>query len=489
VRTSDEFLAGIQDDRTVYYHGERVTDLVGHPVLGICARHAALAFGPAPAGVAEADWAVADGAGGVSSAYYRIPKSTDDLLARARLIEGETRSHLGQFNIVKAVGSDAIFALSSLRSTLEGQDGFDAPANIESFIDRVRRDDLATVLAQTDARGDRSRRPGQQTNENAYLRIVDRRSDGVVVRGSKLHTTSTPFADELIVLPTRALGPGEENFAIAFAIPLDTPGLIMSCRPVREALDPFDNPVSAHAFEIETTTIFDDVLVPWDRVFLAGKAEVAGLVARTFATFHRFTGLSYKPPIADLMLGVASLIVRDNGLSGKAVVDSKLAEMVNYVSVIRGCRTAAAVECSYWPGGEAMPNAVLVNAGKHYFAANFHYVAQLAQDVTGGLTVTAPAGTDFANPELRPHLDAALRGEEFDAAARVALFNILRDLTASELAGWNYVAALHGEGSLSAQLLTALGDYDLASVQTQALEIMQAGLDAAGLSPTQIASV
>lgn len=480
MRSSAEYLGGLKDNRVVYYYGERVEDLIGHPVLGVCAAHAARGFGAAPEGVSDADW-TANSGGKAISGYYRIPRSTSDLLARARLIEGETRSHLGQFNIVKAVGSDAMCALSSLRGELGGQKGFDAVANIDSFIDHVQRNDLATVLAQTDPRGDRGRRPAAQKHKSAYLRIVERRADGVVVRGAKLHTTSTPFADELIVLPTRALEDSEEDFAIAFTTPLNAPGLIMICRPVRERLDPFDNPVSSRAFEIETTTVFDNVFVPWERIFLAGNVNAAGQLARTFATFHRFTGLSYKPPLADLLLGVASLIARDNGIRGKAIVDAKLAEIVNYVSVIRGCRTASAVECSIWPGGEAMPNAVLVNAGKHYFAANFHHISKLAQDVAGGLTVTAPAARDFANPELRPHLDDVLRGQTFDAATRVALFNVLRDLTASELGGYNYVASLHGEGSLSAQLLTAIGDYGVSAAEQEALAIATSGMKLAGL--------
>jgi aromatic ring hydroxylase len=484
VRTPDEFLAGLDDDRVVYYEGRRVDDLVTHPVLSVCAQHASRAFGPAPGGVDESDWVAGGGSG-----YYRIPQSTDDLLARARVIEGETRSHLAQFNIVKAVGSDAMCALSSLRGELEGARDYDARANIDAFIERVRRDDLATVLAQTDPRGDRSRRPGQQSNPNAHLRVVETRSDGIVVRGAKLHTTSTPFADEVIVLPTRALQPGEEDFAVAFSIAAATPGLIMICRPVRERLHPFDNPVSARAFEIETTTIFDDVFVPWDRLFLNGGTAQAGLLARTFATYHRFTGLSYKPPLADYLLGVASVIARDNGVRGKALVDTKLAEIVNYVSIIRGCRTASAVECVTWPGGEAMPNPVLVNAGKHYFAANFHRVAELAQDIAGGLTVTAPAASDFQNPELRGHLDAVLRGEVLSAPERVAVFNVLRDLTASELGGYNYVASLHGEGSLSAQLLTALGDYDVAACEAEVMEAARAAVAWAGLAESEPAGV
>jgi len=481
VRSQDEYLAGLQDGRTVYYQGEPVIDLTAHPVLSTCAGHAAKAFGPAPTGVADTDW-TAVGAHGAHSAYYRVPRSPEELLARARLIEGETASHLGQFNIVKAVGSDAMCALSALRHELEGQDGFDARANIEAFINRVQSEDLATVMAQTDARGDRSKRPGQQQNPNAYLRVVEERAEGVVVRGAKLHTTSTPYADEVIVFPTRAMRDGEEPFAIAFSIPAATKGIIMICRPVRESLDVFDNPISSRAFEIETTTIFDDVLVPWDRIFLHRQPSKAGLMARTFATYHRFTGLSYKPPLADLLIGVASVLARDNGVRGKAVVDTKLAEIINYVSVIRGCRTASAVDCVYWPDGEAMPAPVMTNAGKYFFAANFHNIAQLAQDIAGGLTVTAPARADFANPALRPHLDNVLRGETLDAAMRVVVFNILRDLTASELGGYNYVASLHGEGSMSAQLLAALGDYDVGVCEEMVLGIAQSAINEANWS-------
>lgn len=467
MRTRANYLASLQDGRDIRYKGTAVSALAEHPALGVCVGHAATAFGDAPSGVAQDDWIVNEN-GREFSGYYAIPRRAEDLLRRARLIEGHTRSQHAQFNIIKAVGSDALCALSALRSDLDTQTGpVRAGAAIDEFTRRCQDDDLATVVAQTDPKGDRALRPGQQRNQSAYLRVVDRTSDGLVVRGAKVHTTSAPVADEIIVLPTRAMVPGEEDYAVSFAIPTNARGLRMICRPVREELDPFDNPVSSRAYETECTTLFDDVLVPWDRVFLDGDVAQAGDLARTFATFHRFTGLSYKPPLAELLLGTVSWIVRDNGLDRKATVRGKLAEMLNYVVLIKAARTASAINGRLLPSGGFMPDPVLTNAGKHFFASNFHRLCQLTHDLAGGLAVTAPSVFDLADPQDGPWLEDVFEGATGDARRRIVAFNIVRDLTASELGGYNYVASLHGEGSMSAQLLASMEDFDMAAVESQ----------------------
>lgn len=459
MRTPEEYLESLNDGRNVRYRGERVTDLAGHPALGVCVRHAASAFGDPPAGVASGDWEV-ELDGQQISGLYAVPRSPDDLLRRARVIEGLTMHQWAQFNIIKVVGSDVLFALATLRDALDrALPG--AAAAVDALTTRCQVDDIATAAAVTDAKGDRSLRPGQQSEREAYLRLVERRPDGIVVSGAKLHTTSAPVVDELLVLPTRAMVAGEEDFAVSFAVRTNAPGLRMICRPVREDLDPFDNPISARAYETETTTIFDNVFVPWEQVFLAGDVRLAGALARTFATFHRFTGLSYKPPLAELLLSTLVWIVRDHGLDAKPAIRAKLAEFVNYISLIRAARTAAAVNSTPNDAGVFMPDPVMTNAGKHYFASNFHHLAALCHDLAGGLVVTAPSIADLTDTDNGSWLDRVFQGANEDSLRRLIAFNVLRDLTAGELGGYNYVASVHGEGSMGAQLLSALEEYDM----------------------------
>jgi 4-hydroxybutyryl-CoA dehydratase/vinylacetyl-CoA-Delta-isomerase len=470
MRTKAEFLSSLKDGRDVRYMGESIRDLATHPALGVCVRHAASAFDSKPENLADSDWIVTDGTRAMSG-FYAIPRSSEDLLRRARLIEGLTAQQWAQFNIIKVVGSDAMFALATLRDRLAAApSAARAGEAIDSYIRRCQDDDIATAAALTDPKGDRSQRPAQQAQRMAYLRIVERNERGIVVRGAKVHTTSAPVVDEIVVLPTRAMASDEADYAVSFTVRTNAPGLRMICRPVREALDEFDNPVSARAFETETTTIFDNVFVPWENVFLAGDTELAGELARTFATFHRFTGLSYKPPLAELLLATTQWIAADNGLLGKPLVRARLAELVNYVALIRAARTASAIDGTLTASGVFMPDPVQTNAGKHFFASNFHRLSGIVHDIAGGLVVTAPSVQDLIDDEDGPWIERIFESANDDSVRRLIAFNIIRDLTAGELGGYNYVASIHGEGSMNAQLLSAYEEFDY----TQARRMLNA---------------
>ncbi|HEX2171479.1 MAG TPA: 4-hydroxyphenylacetate 3-hydroxylase C-terminal domain-containing protein, partial [Dehalococcoidia bacterium] len=331
-------------------------------------------------------------------------------------------------------------------------------------LSHCRENDLSLALAQTDAKGDRSLRPHEQADPDLYVRIVDRRNDGIVVRGAKAHTTASPAANELIVIPTRAMGPEDADYAVAFAVPIDTPGLILICRPTGSIdQDGRDFPVSRYNIETESLTVFDDVFVPWDRVFLAGEYQHAGLLANTFGTIHRFTGVSYKPPIGDMLIGMAQLVAEYNGIAGVAHVREKITRLIQYTEMIRACGKTAALEAQVEPlTGLAIPNRIYTNIGKAHFASQFHEACRLVQDIAGGLTITMPNAVDWDNPELRPYIDKYLAGKSgIPTEARLRLYALIRDITASEFGGYNYVVTLHGEGPLTAQALALYREYDL----------------------------
>ena len=181
------------------------------------------------------------------------------------------------------------------------------------------------AVAQTDVKGDRSRGPTEQVHPDYYVRIVDRRNDGIVVRGAKIHTSVTPNANELFVIPTRNLTEADKDYAVAFCIPLNTRGLKMIASPYGRGHDStFTHPVSSGHKMMETLTIFDDVFVPNDRVFLNGEWQFAGALAKTFVEFHRFTAISYKLPLLDLLVGSALLIAEQNGIDKAGHVREKL---------------------------------------------------------------------------------------------------------------------------------------------------------------------
>ena len=335
------------------------------------------------------------------------------------------------------------------------------------------------ALAATDAKGDRTRRPSAQADPDLHLRIVDRDADGITVRGAKLHTTASPSANELICIPGRALGPGDEDYALAFAVPVNAPGLTLICHPLVDG--PADeHPVSSRNIEVETLTVFEDVHVPWERVFLCGQWRYAGAVANAFATFHRYTALSYKPPLIDLMIGAATLAAEQLGISAAGHVREKLGRLIVYGELVRCARLAAAARAGLDATGIAVPDAVATNAGKFHFASGFHDAVATLQDLAGGIVVTAPGIEDLADPEVGPLVSKYLGdGAAVDGAERWRVAQLVRDLTASEFGGYNLVVTLHGEGSRQAQLVQAVRAFDLERCASYA----RAVLSGADISP------
>jgi len=462
MRTPAEYLESIRDGREVWFRGEKVDDVTAHLELGVGARNVAHTYEiEAQPEWADIFWVEEDGRR--ISRFYKIPRTPDDLLRRHEAIEHLTREARPTLALIsKEIGSDALFALLITSRDVDEKYGTTYSERVRRYYEDARDNELDLAVAQTDVKGDRSLRPADQPNPDAYLHIVERRPDGIVVRGAKVHTTDAVYAHEVVVLPTRAMTERDRDYAVAFAIPVNTPGvrLVASARGFT-GQTPFDSPV-AHRFRVvESVTIFDNVFVPNDRVFLAGEWDFAGDVAKTFVEFHRFTACAYKPPLLEALAGLGALLAEYNGIERVPHVRDKLARLIMYLATVRGMTRAAALDCRV-RNGIAVPNPVLTNAAKFYFADNYHAAVKYVQDIAGGLVVTGPGADDFSRPELRPLLDHYLAGKAgISGEERLRAMNLARDLVASDLGGYLEILAIHAEGSLETQKLTVLTDTDL----------------------------
>ena len=284
---------------------------------------------------------------------------------------------------------------------------------LTAFYRNCRDRDLALAVAQTDVKGDRSKRPSEQDDPDLYVRVVEERKDGIVVRGAKVHTSCTPYVDEVIVLPSRSMGPGDEAWSMAFAVPTGAKGLRLYASDFLHGTDDeFTRPISTKHKMIETLTVFDDVFVPWERVFFAKRPDLAGATALTFVEFHRFTAVSYKLPLLDALVGAAIAVAKANGIDRAGHVRDKLTWLGGYAETVRGLTELAALRCET-EEGIAFPHVFTTNLAKWTFARDFHRALETVQDLAGGLLVTGPAGRRLGVPR-----SAACAGEIF--AGRVA---------------------------------------------------------------------
>lgn len=471
LRHPDDYLASVADGRVLYYRGKRVDDLRDEPDLRVALEHAALDYRAAHDPELRAIAVDVDPAtGDEHSAYYRLPRSADDLLDRSALIEAVTALGGTMVTLIKEIGSDALFALLRV---LEDEE----LARAQRFFDRCRADDLAVAVAQTDVKGDRARPPHEQDDPDHYVRVVDETAEGIVVRGAKCHTSISANADEIIVLPTRAMAEADRDYAVAFAVPANADGLSMyvSAYGAGER-NAFEFPLSAKHKMLETLTVFDDVFVPWERVFVCRRPELAAPLALRFVEYHRFTAVSYKLPLLDALVGSAASIAEMNGVAHAGHIRDKLAYLVAYAENVRALTQLAALRARF-ERDIAYPDPLTTNLAKYTFATQYHQALEWVQDCAGGLLVTGPGGDDWDAPDIRPVLEkyfaAAAPAEE-----RLRMMNLIADLTARDFGGYHAVLAVHAEGSIEAEKLALVRAHDTERVRAYARTL--AGLDPSG---------
>lgn len=469
--TPDEYRASLRDGRTIYYRGAKIEDVTTHPELRLGVDLGAVDYAMAEqASHRELAVTVDPDTKEEHSAFYKVPHSAQDLLDRSSLIEAATEGGGTMPTLIKEIGSDALFAMMRVLGGEELERAL-------SFYRHCRDRDLAVAVAQTDVKGDRSRPPHAQDDPDRYLRVVDQDKKGIVVRGAKAHTSASANSHELIVLPTRAMSADDAAYAVSFAVPMNTKGLSLYVSSYSGGeRNAFEFPLSSRTKMLESLTVFDDVFVPWERVFLAGNSRLAGPLALTFVEYHRFTAVSYKLPLIDAMVGAAALIAEMNGVQKASHIKDKLCQLISYGESVRGLTHLAAHRARFSENGIAYPDPMTVNLAKLTFGSQYHSAVALVQECAGGLLVTGPGGEDWGSPEVRPVLEKYF-GAAAPAEQRLRMMHLISDITARDFAGYHAVLAVHAEGSIEAEKMQILRSYD--SKRALAVARKFAGLDRA----------
>lgn len=378
--------------------------------------------------------------------FTHIAQNSNDLLTKQKMIR--RLCHLTGGCIQRCMGCDAINALSIVTYLVDMSFGTEYNKRFINYLRYFQENDLTAACAQTDVKGDRSKRPHEQEDPDMYLRIVDKRSDGIIVRGAKNSITMASYADEIIVIPTRAMTERDRDWSISFAIPADDDGVKLitratAMRPRRE----LEAPIS-HVGVGDSMIIFDDVFIPWDRVFLCGEYEYATMLAHLFALYHRHSYTGCKPAATDIIMGTAALIAEYNGVKDKWHIRSKLAELASIAELVYAAGVASALEGEKTPSGTFMPNVIYANVGRRYAGKNYYHELEILADVAGGLAATLPYEGDFLNPETRRYIEKYIkRKTDVPSEAVYRCYMLISDLLCSALGGVMAIAGVHGGGS------------------------------------------
>lgn len=451
--TGEQYLASLDDGRATYFEGERVHDLPGHPLLGAAARTVADGY----------DWLATQAVDG-RSPLATVPSNPEELRHMVDVVH-----HAG---MMAHVTYTSIMTLA----TAGGRIADTAPKYLEPInacIEHAHAADVRITQCITDAKGDRSRPPLKQDDPDAYVHVVDRQRDGVVVRGAKLHITGASLGHELLTIPTKAMKAGEEDYAIAALIPVNAPGVkIINTTYATRHHDVRDFPVSGNGAAPEGFVVLDDVFVPNERILLDGEVALAAVFAHSLGLWERLGGLSGMADGADLLVGFAQLVAEANGLGGEAHIKEKISEMIIHATVIRACLEAALSNAESGPLGAAFPNELYTNAGKYTGAANYHLMVRHLHDISGGAILTAPSRADLEHPETGPLIRKYMSTREgVDGEYRTRLFHAIRDLTADAYGGWQAVTNIQAGGGLYAQRIVTRKHYDLDAAKQHALAV------------------
>ncbi len=458
-------------DLEVYLFGQRIADVVDHPIvrpsMNAVAMTYALAHDPAHADLMTATSHL-DGA--TINRFTHIHHNVDDLVKKSKMgrLLGRTTGCCFQ----RCVGMDALNALSIVTFDMDRALGTDYNTRFLDYLATVQAKDLVCDGAMTDPKGDRSLPPHRQPDPDHYLRVVEKRADGIVVRGAKAHQTGAVNAHEIIVMPTMTMRRDDAAYAVAFALPADAEGIVyilgrQSCDTRKLEAGTMDqgNPqFGGH----EALVVFDDVFVPWERVFLCGETDFTGRLVETFAAYHR-QSYACKVGVGDVLIGAAQTAAEFNGVARAAHIRDKIVEMNQLNETLYcGC-IACAAEGRREPSGTYCVETLLANVHKQNVTRLPYEIARLAQDIAGGLMVTLPSEADLRSAAVGHWIEKYYRTrEDVPTEHRMRILRLIENLTLGTAAVGYLTESMHGAGSPQAQRIMIARQADMASKQQAA---------------------
>lgn len=462
MRTFKEYQEKLNSMRkNVYINGELVERndprlLGGQNIMGITF-DAAMSDDPE---LRELATATSHLTGHTINRFTHIYQTPDDLLKKQAMIR--ELGHLAGGCIQRCMGCDAINALYVSTYEVDQHYSTNYHERFKKYLAWYQDNDLVGNAGQTDVKGDRSKRPSEQVDPDLYMRIVERREDGIIVSGCKAHNTTAPYADEILVLPTRALKGADADWAVAFAVPADAEGVTLISRPVSpnpriELKAPYNN------YGIcDTMTVLDHVFIPNERIFMCGEADFGGRLALSFANNHRFSYCSCKPAITDVFIGATALVAEYNGVPKAPHIQDELAELEATAELVYGAGIAASTTSKVTPSGAREPNFMYTNCGRFHAGKNIMHEYDILISTTGGMAATLPFEGDWLNPETRPYLEKyIMRNPKISAENQHRLFRFLDDFTVSAWCGMEQAAGIHGGGSPIMEKIGIRTNYDV----------------------------
>ncbi|MFH1757755.1 MAG: 4-hydroxyphenylacetate 3-hydroxylase family protein [Pseudomonadota bacterium] len=466
MKTPEQYIASLRKlNLEVYLLGERVKNPVDHPMIRPSLNSVAMTFQLAQEGEYKNLMTTSSHLSGkIVNRFTAIHQSAQDLVNKVKMqrLLGQKTASCFQ----RCVGMDGMNALYSTTFETDKKYKTHYHSRFKDFLQRIQEEDLVVDGAMTDVKGDRNLRPFQQADPDLYLRVVERKKDGIVVRGAKAHQTGMLNSHEVMVMPTLALREEEKDYAVSFAVPTDTPGLFFiygrqSCDTRKlegSSIDVGNHQYGGH----EVLAIFDNVFVPWARVFLCGETDSVGALVERFAGYHRQSYGGCKVGVGDVLIGAASLAADFNGTAKASPIVDKIIEMVHLNETLYSCGLACSSEGHPTTAGNYEIDMLLANVCKQNVTRFPYEIARLAEDVAGGLMVTMPSEKDLRHERTGPYIQKYLKGvAAIPTEHRLRILRLIENITLGTAAVGYRTESMHGAGPPQAQRIMIRRQADL----------------------------
>lgn len=454
--TSEQYVESLRKMKLrVYMFGKLVENPVDHPIIRPSLNSVAMTYK-----LAQMDeykdimTAVSNLTGERINRFCHLHQSPADLVMKVKMqrLMGQKTAACFQ----RCVGMDAFNAIYSTTFEMDKKHGTEYHKRFVNYLKMVQENDWTVDGAMTDPKGDRGLSPSQQKDPDMFVHIVEKRADGIVVRGAKAHQTGAVNSHEHLIMPTISMKEEDKAYAVSFAIPSDAEGVFMiygrqSCDTRKmegSTIDVGNSLFGGH----EALVIFDNVFIPWERVFMCEEYDFSGMMVERFAGYHRQSYGGCKVGVGDVLIGAAALAADYNGAAKASHVKDKLIEMLHLNETLYACGIACSAEGTKTQAGNYQIDLLLANVCKQNVTRYPYEIARLAEDIAGGIMVTMPSEADFRSPEVGKYVEKYLRGvDSVPTEDRMRVLRLIENMTLGTAAVGYRTESLHGAGSPQAQ--------------------------------------
>lgn len=454
--TGNEYVESLRKlNMEVYVFGKKIENPVDHPIIRPSLNSVKMTYDLAQEPEYKHLMTVKSHITGEEiNRFAHIHQSTEDLVNKVKMqrLLGQKTASCFQ----RCVGMDAFNACYSTTYDMDKKLGTNYHERLKEFLVYCQKNDLTVDGAMTDPKGDRSLSPSAQADPDMFLHIVEKREDGIIVRGAKAHQTGIVNSHEVLVMPTISMTEADKDYAVAFSVPVDTKGIKIiygrqSCdtRKLESGTLDMGNPkFGGH----EALVVFDDVFVPNDRIFMCGEYEFSGSLVERFAGFHRQSYGGCKVGVGDVLIGATALIADYNGTKKASHVKDKIIEMTHLNETLYCGGIACSSEGHRTPAGSYEIDLLLANVCKQNITRFPYEIARLAEDIAGGIFVTMPSEADYHSEEIGHYVEKYLKGvASVPTYDRMKVLRLIENLTLGTAAVGYRTESMHGAGSPQAQ--------------------------------------